>query len=134
MRERFMRWLSNAAMVALLCASPSLALSQPTSPQQCLSVDKDRLAQALADGQAVELTPSQLNFARGIYVASPPVTEKLPQGSGAVLLSQTSDGEDSMIIFLDGLDSCERIRISQSLRSLIEKIGKGEVAHRGDGV
>ncbi len=81
-------------------------------------------------GRLVQLTPEQFQFARGAYVATPPVSAALPPGDRAALALIDSRSE---LLFLDGDVACDAGALPQPLRQMLLDVGTGEVDHLGDG-
>lgn len=127
--------LGTTALVVLFLAAPRLAHANDAmafdpwldadSPQ-CASIDH------LKDvAKVVELDPSQFNFARGLYVAVPPVSHTLPPGDHAVLATA---GGAAMIAIIDGDRTCARLLLSRSALEEIMAVGRGDVTHGGEGL
>lgn len=83
-----------------------------------------------AVAKVVELSPSQFEFVRGLYVAIPPVSHKLPVGDHAIL-AVAGDSQMVALVDSDG-QSCSRMQIANFILDEIMAVGRGDVVHVGD--
>ena len=79
--------------------------------------------------KVVELTPAQFDFVRGLYVAIPPISHKLPAGDRAILAMA---GGETAVFLVDGDVTCARMLISNFIRDELMGVGRGDVTHAGD--
>jgi hypothetical protein len=82
-----------------------------------------------AGGRLVQLKPEQFQFARGVYVAAPPVSTSLPPGDrGAMAV-----GDDrSELFFIDGDVASDAGALPPPLRQMLIDVGAGKITHVGD--
>jgi hypothetical protein len=83
-----------------------------------------------ASGTIIELDAEQFNFARGAFMASPPVSFQLPPGDRAVMA--TVQGRAG-ILFLDGDAACDAGALPPGWDQVIRNLGEGASSHVGDG-
>jgi hypothetical protein len=70
------------------------------------------------------LTPGQINFARGAYVATPPVSDRLPAGDAAILAEHDGD-KGGVILWTRGPLVCEPTPVGDSFIKAMKKIKTG---------
>lgn len=75
-----------------------------------------------------ELTPSQFQFVRALYVALPPVSRKLPPGDHAVMAIA---GKTVMVALVDGVQACARFLAPDFIQSMLTEVGQGQNEHLG---
>jgi hypothetical protein len=76
-----------------------------------------------------KLSPEQFQFARALYIAIPPVSQKLPPGDSAVVAS--ADGKAMVALVSDGM-SCARFLAPDFILSMLVQVGKGETGTVGE--
>ena len=79
--------------------------------------------------KVIELDPEQFNFARGLYVAVPPVSHELPPGDHAVLAMIPGA---AMVAIIDGDKTCARLLLTPAALEEIMAVGRGDVTHVGN--
>ena len=77
----------------------------------------------------VQLDPAQFNFARGLYVAVPPVSKHLPPGDHALLAVAPSS---AMVAIIDEDKTCARLLLTPAALEEIMAVGRGDITHAGD--
>ena len=123
--------LGIAVAIAAVFVAPQLARADDSvfepwlghDSAKCLSIEPLK-----AIAKVVELAPSQFDFVRGLYVASPPVSHELPPGDHAVLATA---GAAIMVALVDGDQSCARMQIADFILAELMAIGRGDVTHAG---
>lgn len=121
-----------AALASLLLwfeSDPSPAIAAEPS---CHMVDIDHLQASIAAGDAEWLTDPQLQFARALYIATPPVTWDMPRGDRAVMIFHSAEDSADLILFLDSASSCEVLKIGPEARRRLEDIKGGHTRRVGD--
>ena len=83
-----------------------------------------------AGGRLVELAPEQFQFARGLFVGSPPVSSQLPPGDHALM---GVVGERVGVFFIEGDMACDAGVLPPALSQMLRDVGAGRVNHIGDG-
>ena len=71
----------------------------------------------------VALTPEQFQFARALYVATPPVSRALPPGDHAVL---ARSGNSALIALVSGDTFCARFLAPDFVQTMLMQVGEGE--------
>jgi hypothetical protein len=89
----------------------------------------DRITRA--GGSWVELTPDQLEFARGVWATMPAAHARLPLGHKAFLSKGGNEPADS-VYFVDDDAICARMFVSRGLAEQIVEVGAGMITHSGD--
>lgn len=84
-----------------------------------------------AGGSWVELTPDQLEFARGVWASMPAAHARLPLGHRAFLSRGGAEPADS-VYFVDEDEICARMFVSRGLAERIVEVGAGAIMHTGD--
>jgi hypothetical protein len=69
-----------------------------------------------------ELTPEQFQFVRALYVAIPPVSQKLPPGDRAIMAS--SGGVAMLALVADG-QACARLLAPDFIQTMVMQVGQG---------
>jgi hypothetical protein len=83
-----------------------------------------------AGGRLIQLKPTQFQFARGVYVATPPVSTALPPGDRGALAVVDNRNE---LFFLDGDVACDAGALPSPLWRMLLEIADGKITHLGDG-
>ena len=83
-----------------------------------------------AGGRLIQLKPPQFQFARGVYVATPPVSTALPPGDRGALAVVDDRNE---LFFLDGDIACDAGALPSPLWRMVLDIADGKITHLGDG-
>ena len=83
-----------------------------------------------AGGGLIQLKPAQFQFARGVYVATPPVSTALPPGDRGALAVVDDRNE---LFFLDGDVACDAGALPSPLWRMMLDIAAGKITHLGDG-
>jgi hypothetical protein len=108
--------------------SPAWAADKPHC--QPLSALKKALD---AQTHYAPLTPGQLNFARGAYIATPPLNGKMPAGDTALLA--THDGEPGgVILWMRGPLVCEPTPIPDLFITAMKAVKTGALDPDGNEV
>ena len=123
------------ALAFLSSAAPAFAAEAEAGVfAEWLSADQSEcipLAEVnkVADG-SIPLNGDQFQFVRALFVAIPPVSDKLPVGDHAALFL---DGANKavMVGIMDGDWVCARFAAPDFLVNIITKVGKGEIARAG---
>jgi hypothetical protein len=125
--------LGILALVALFFVFPQFARADDsTAFDPWLSADSPQRVSVgkLKDvAKVVELDPEQFNFARGLYVAVPPVSRQLPPGDHAILAVAPAA---AMVAIIDGDKTCARLLLTPAALEEIMAVGRGDVTHAGD--
>ena len=82
------------------------------------------------DGKAIEITPDQWKFLRGVYAMNPEARCGLPYGNNAVLAQDGGDS-DGLLFFMDGDRLCAPVHAPPALLSLMERV---TMADQGSGL
>ena len=96
-------------------------------------IDIDQLEAKIAKGEAFYLTDGQLQFARALFITTPPVIWQFPMGDKAFLVPAGEEGHD-VVIFLDTATSCERLILGEGASRLLDDVRRGVTMHAGDGL
>jgi len=107
--------------------------SAATPQGRCRMVDIDQLQAKIAKGEAFYLTDGQLQFARALFITTPPVVWQFPMGDKAFLIPAGEEGHD-VVIFLDTATSCERLILGEGASRLLDDVRRGVTMHAGDGL
>lgn len=75
-----------------------------------------------------ELTPEQFQFVRALYVAIPPISQKLPPGDHAVMAS--SGGAVMIALVADG-QACARFLAPDFIQTMLVQVGQGMIVGLG---
>jgi hypothetical protein len=75
-----------------------------------------------------DLTPEQFQFVRALYVAIPPVSQKLPPGDHAVMAS--SGGAVMVALVADG-QACARFLAPDFIQTMLVQVGQGMIVGLG---
>jgi hypothetical protein len=75
-----------------------------------------------------DLTPEQFQFVRALYVAIPPVSQKLPPGDHAVMAS--SGGAVMVVLVADG-QACARFLAPDFIQTMLVQVGQGMIVGLG---
>ena len=75
-----------------------------------------------------DLTPEQFQFVRALYVAIPPVSQKLPPGDHAVMAS--SGGAVMVALIADG-QACARFLAPDFIQTMLVQVGQGMIVGLG---
>jgi hypothetical protein len=136
MEPDMVKTLLRATLIAL--ALPALA-DEPNSPSRepevandirCYPIADIKNAIAGAGGRLIQLTPEQFQFARGLFVAAPPVSTALPPGDHALL---GEIGDRTGLLFIDGDNACDAGPLPTPLRRMLLDVGAGKINHVGGG-
>ena len=92
-------------------------------------IDMDRISAAVEAGSAHWLTDGQLQFARALFIATPPVVYEMPRGDRAIL---THDGGTDMVLFVDGNMFCEILIMRDDQVKNLEAADAGALRYAGD--
>ena len=110
--------------VVLLALSTVGAFADEADVREtCTMVDMDRLLISVAAGHSEWMGADALNVARGMFMATPPMTPVLPRGEKAVLF-RVDDGK-GMVLFLDGVITCERLQIGPDSLKMLDDVKAG---------
>ena len=119
--------LRSAILVSVaLALSTTSALAAP----ECALIDtikKDFDAKT----HFAPLTPGQLNFARGAYVATPPVNGKMPAGDSALLATHEGD-KSGVVLWMRGRFVCEPMPVSGAFIKAMKQIKTGALNSDGN--
>ena len=77
------------------------------------------------------LTPGQTNFARGGYIATPPVNGRFPDGDAAMLATHDGDG-GGVILWMHGAMVCEPTPVPEAFVKAMKGIKTGPTDADGD--
>jgi hypothetical protein len=77
------------------------------------------------------LTPGQLNFALGGYIATPPVNGKFPNGDHAILATHEGD-EGGVILWMRGSLVCEPTPVPEAFVRAMKHMKTGPVDDDGN--
>jgi len=69
-----------------------------------------------------DLTPEQFQFVRALYVAIPPVSQKLPPGDRAIMAS--TGGVAMLALVADG-QACARLLAPDFIQTMVMQVGQG---------
>ena len=105
-----------------------------TAQSRCRMVDIDHIQASVSSGKAAWLTEGQFNFARALYIATPPIFWNMPKGDKAVMLDNPGGDGADVVLFIDGEMSCEEMQLGGQTRKLIDDVGAGKITHVGDGL
>jgi len=111
------------AALALVCAAMfSLADARAESSASCspLSVAQDEIATA-GGGKLAPISHEELQFARGLFVASPPVSV-YPPGDEAMIA--TFDDGSSAVLFIGHGQACGKMGLSPTVTKLLFALDK----------
>ncbi|HLW93722.1 MAG TPA: hypothetical protein VKS78_20800, partial [Roseiarcus sp.] len=79
-------------------------------------------------GALIELTPEQFEFVRGLFVATPPLSRRLPPGDHALM---GLIGDRAGVLFIDGANACDAGVLPPELKQMLLDVGAGKVNHIG---
>jgi len=88
-------------------------------------------AQGYPDSKTV--TETQRAFLAGIFAMNPLTPPGLPYGDKAVLVTGEK-ATGGLVFFLDDRKACDFMPVPKELIDLLMAIGRGDVAHEGDGL
>ena len=111
--------------VALVVSSAFAANGPHCAPFETIKKDFDSKTHFTA------LTPGQLNFARGGYVATPPINGKMPAGDSAMLATHDGD-EGGVILWMRGRLVCEPTPVPGSFIRAMNGIRTGALDSDGN--
>ena len=94
----------------------------PDAPE-CVPVSAIKSVSTVTD-----LTPEQFQFVRALYVAIPPVSQKLPAGDRAVMAS--SGGAVMLALVADG-QACARLLAPDFIQTMLAQVGQGTIVELG---
>ena len=94
----------------------------PDAPE-CVPVSAIKSVSTVTD-----LTPEQFQFVRALYVAIPPVSQKLPAGDRAVMAS--SGGAVMLALVADG-QACARLLAPDFIQTMLAQVGQGTTVELG---
>ena len=81
--------------------------------------------------RTIQLTPEQFEFARALFVATPPVSRSLPPGDHAVLAVA---GDQAMLALVSDNVSCARFLAPDFIVAMLIEVGAGVTGKPGDPV
>ena len=90
---------------------------------ECVSVSAIKSVSTVTD-----LTPEQFQFVRALYVAIPPISQKLPPGAHAVMAS--SGGAVMVALVADG-QACARFLAPDFIQTMLVQVGQGMIVGVG---
>jgi hypothetical protein len=117
--------LITVALVASSASSASAANGPHCAPFEKIKKDFD------SKTHFTTLTPGQLNFARGGYVATPPINGKMPAGDSAMLATHDGD-EGGVILWMRGRLVCEPTPVPGSFIRAMNGIRTGALDSDGN--
>jgi hypothetical protein len=122
--------IAGVVAVLALAAAPRIS-SARVEGLYCapMAGPHDRISRA--GGSWVELTPDQVEFARGIWATMPAAHGRLPLGRKAFLSRGGAELADS-VYFVDDDMICGRMFVSRGLADRIVEVGAGLIMHSGD--
>jgi hypothetical protein len=88
----------------------------PDAPE-CVPVSAIKSVATLTD-----LTPEQFQFVRALYIAIPPISQKLPPGDHAIMAS--SGGAVMVALVADG-QACARFLAPDFIKTMLVEVGQG---------
>ena len=122
-----MKGLVAAALAAscLVSSTPVFAGDDPgvfdrlldEGAPECVS-----LAAIKSVSTVTDLTAEQFQFVRALYIAIPPVSQKLPPGDRAVM---ARSGGAVMLALVDGGQSCARFLAPEFIQAMLVQVGQG---------
>jgi len=120
---RAVRGLTACALVAAVVLAPGYARAQDAGDAVCITIAEagQKIVDAGGGAKLVPLNHSQLLFARGLYVASPPVS---PYPPGEKAFYAPFDDGSVAVVFSDGAKSCGRFAVSPAVTKLLLNIDK----------
>jgi hypothetical protein len=120
-----------AILGAVVLSAPLSPVSARVDSLYCapMAGPHDRIVNA--GGSWVELTPDQLQFARGIWASMPAAHARLPLGHQAFLSRGGAEPADS-VYFVDDESICGRMFVSRGLEEQILAVGAGKIEHGDD--
>jgi hypothetical protein len=114
----------------LTLGAASLARADGPTDIRCYPLAEIKSFVDEAGGKLVDLTPEQFAFARGVFVATPPISTELPPGDHAMM--GLVDGRAG-ILFIDGDNACDAGVLPPALAEMIRDVATGKVNHVGGG-
>ena len=103
------------------------------APPRCQMLDVDHLQASIVDGSAEWLTPEQFQFARALYMLSPPVSQDVPYGDKAALVKHVGDPDlVGAVVFVDGVMTCERLGVVPGVKAIFDDIKAGKFRRLSD--
>jgi hypothetical protein len=106
--------------------------SSSASTERCFPLAQVKGSIENQGGRLIEMTPEQFQFARGMFVVTPPESAKLPPGDHA-MIGEMPNG-DVGVIFVDGDSACDVAVLGAPAKQLLMAVGSGSFTHIGDGV
>jgi hypothetical protein len=88
----------------------------PDAPE-CVPVSAIKSVATLTD-----LTPEQFQFVRALYIAIPPISQKLPPGDHA---SMASSGRAVMVALVADGQACARFLAPDFIKTMLVEVGQG---------
>lgn len=122
-----MRALTLGCLALVLGMSPAFAHSECTSLAK-IKADFDKADKGT---RFTRLTPGQFNFARGGYIATPPIDGKLPEGDAAVLATHAGQ-KGGVILWLKGQMVCLPTPVPQEFINAMKGVKTGPVDSEGE--
>jgi hypothetical protein len=121
--------MPNRTLAALALGGAALGLllrvvdarAESASPNCNPLADARREVTEAGAGKLMPLSHEQLNFARGLFVASPPVSPYPPGEEG--LIATFEDGA-STVVFVDGDKACVKMGLSPTVTRLLVDLDK----------
>jgi hypothetical protein len=131
--EDIMKRLVAAAFTAICLASstPVFAADGSGAFDRWLNSDAPEcvaVSEIKSVSKVTDLTPEQFQFVRALYVAIPPVSQKLPPGDHAVMAS--SGGAVMVALVADG-QACARFLAPDFIQTMLAQVGQGMVVSLG---
>jgi hypothetical protein len=127
----FCMHLSAPAYAGDAAANGNGDYSSSTSTDHCFSLAQVKVSIEKQGGRLIEMTPEQFQFARGMFVVTPPESAKLPPGDHA-MLGEMPNG-DIGVVFVDGDTACDVAMLGAPAKQMLMAVGSGSVTHIGDG-
>jgi hypothetical protein len=119
------------AVGSLVSSAPTFAADagafdkwlSPDAPE-CVPVSEIKSVATLTD-----LTPEQFQFVRALYVATPPISRKLPPGDHAI---RASSGGTVMVALVAGGQTCARFLAPDFIQGMLAQVGEGMTVGLGE--
>ncbi|HLW90548.1 MAG TPA: hypothetical protein VKS78_04510 [Roseiarcus sp.] len=111
--------LGGAALGILFLAANACA--EEASPNCGPLADARREIAEAGAGKLKPLSHEQLNFARGLFVASPPVSPYPPGDEGMMAMFESGA---STVVFVEGDKACGKMGLSPSVTAILIDLDK----------
>ncbi|MDR3464220.1 MAG: hypothetical protein P4L76_18100 [Beijerinckiaceae bacterium] len=120
--------LGLLALVVLFFVAPRLVRAQEGSGSSCQPLAKlEAEAKSAGGSPFAHATDAQWQFARGLYVATPPVSSEFPPGDSA-MISTFPDGS-AQVLFIDDGEACNQMMLAKRFAALVMGAGAGDITH-----